>query len=56
MTGPNDSSLAMNMLSVTSVKMVGYRKKPVTSQHTSLWNRYCYEACEIIRKVGPIRA
>jgi len=32
MIGPNDSSLAMNISSVTSVKMVGYKKKPATSQ------------------------
>jgi len=31
MIGPNDSSLAMNMSSVTSVKMVGYMKKPITA-------------------------
>ena len=33
MIGPNDSSLAMNMLSSTLVKMVGSMKKPFLKQH-----------------------
>ena len=33
MTGPNDSSLAINISSVTSVKIVEYMNKPVNNKH-----------------------
>lgn len=39
MTGPNDSSIAMNMWSWTSVKMVGSKKNPGERYHRERYTK-----------------